>query len=92
VAEERRTGKHRSPVWGIFLIFLGVIFLLQTFGVWPWQLWSTLWKFWPVLLIIVGTSVLLRHRHPWITGAITIVLLLASLLIAIVMSGPPVSG
>ncbi|OGY22267.1 MAG: hypothetical protein A2126_03485 [Candidatus Woykebacteria bacterium GWB1_45_5] len=36
------------------LISLGIVFLLNNFGVLPWDIWTNLWKFWPVLLILVG--------------------------------------
>ena len=36
------------------LIILGTIFLLNNFGVLPWSIWTNLWKFWPVLLVLIG--------------------------------------
>lgn len=90
MAQDRKTVGYQSPFWGIFLVFLGIIFLLQTFDILPWKLWGTLWRFWPVLLIIGGFSIILRHRHPWLIATITIIVLAASLWLAIVLNGPPV--
>jgi uncharacterized membrane protein HdeD (DUF308 family) len=46
--------KHRdSLVWGIILIVLGVIFLLEQFGV---DVWDDFWRFWPVILIVWGAN------------------------------------
>jgi len=75
------------PFWGIFLLFIGVVFLLQTTGVLPWELWSALWRLWPVLLIIAGLKILLRGSNPWIFIGITLLLLIASLLIAVALNG-----
>ena len=73
----------RVPLWGLFLLFLGVTFLLQTFNVLPWGLWSTLWRFWPVLLINAGLSILLRRYNTWLVSILILTLLFGSLGIAI---------
>lgn len=59
MSEPKTPREYCVPVWGIFLLFLGILFLLQTFNILPWGLWGTLWRFWPVL-IIIGLSLLLR--------------------------------
>ena len=73
----------RVPLWGLFLLFLGVTFLLQTLNVLPWGLWSTLWRFWPVLLINAGLSILLRRYNTWLISILILILLFGSLGIAI---------
>ncbi|MFO7732970.1 MAG: DUF5668 domain-containing protein [Candidatus Aminicenantes bacterium] len=45
-----------SLVWGIILIVLGAIFLLEQFDV---EVWHTAWRFWPVILIVWGVNKLL---------------------------------
>ena len=45
---------------GLFLILLGVIFLLANLNV---ICWSSVWRFWPVVLILLGISIISR-RHP----------------------------
>lgn len=71
------------PVWGIFLVFLGIVFLFQTLDVLPWGLWRTLWRFWPVLIIITGLGILLRHYNVWLVSLLVLVVLGAGLGIAI---------
>ncbi|MFC2072168.1 LiaI-LiaF-like domain-containing protein [Chloroflexota bacterium] len=71
------------PIRGIFLIFLGVVFLLQTLNVLPWALWGGLWRFWPVLIIILGLGILLRHLNVWLVSLLILCLLGACLGIAI---------
>ncbi len=73
----------RVPLWGLFLLFLGVTFLLQTLNVLPWGLWSTLWRFWPVLLINAGLGILLRRYNTWLVSILILSLLFGSLGIAI---------
>lgn len=73
----------RVPLWGLFLLFLGVTFLLQTLNVLPWGLWSTLWRFWPVLLINAGLGILLRRYNTWLVSILILTLLFGSLGIAI---------
>ena len=41
------------------LITLGIVFLLNNFEILPWDIWLSLWKFWPVVLILVGVEILL---------------------------------
>ncbi|MFC1653260.1 GIN domain-containing protein [Patescibacteria group bacterium] len=41
---------------GLFLVFLGVIFLFNNLGIVPWEVWGSLWKFWPVLIILSGIN------------------------------------
>lgn len=43
----------------IFLVLLGIVFLLNNFGILSWDLWQNLWKFWPVLLILFGLEIIL---------------------------------
>jgi len=71
------------PVRGSFLIFLGIVFLLQTLDVLPWGLWRTLWRFWPVLIIITGLGILLRRYNVWLVSLLVLVVLGAGLGIAI---------
>jgi hypothetical protein len=46
--------KHRdSLIWGIILIVLGGIFLLEQFNI---DVWDEIWRFWPVILIVWGAN------------------------------------
>ena len=71
--------QHRIPLFGVFLLFLGIVFLLQTLNVLPWGLWGTLWRFWPVLIIVAGLSILLRRYNPWLVSTLILVILFACL-------------
>jgi hypothetical protein len=50
--------KSNGFIGGLFLVFLGIIFLLTNFGIVPSNVWDELWKFWPVLIILFGIQLL----------------------------------
>ena len=81
--EEKSSRVIGVPVQGSFLVFLGVVLLLQTLDVLPWGLWRTLWRFWPVLIIITGLGILLRRYNVWLISLLVLVVLGAGLGIAI---------
>ncbi len=47
------------------LVGLGVIFLLNNFGILPWSIWMNLWKFWPLLLVLIGIEVFWGKSVSW---------------------------
>jgi hypothetical protein len=58
-----RQRKSNSLVWGIILIVFGVLFLLDQFNI---DIWDSVWRFWPVILIIWGANKLwlgLKERN-----------------------------
>jgi len=71
--------KTERIVWGLILIFTGSIFLLENFNQIEFY-WSSVWRFWPVLFILIGANMLLsrfgnKSAAPYIIGAITILTL-----------------
>ena len=49
--------KSRNVFVGILVLFTGVVALLSVLGVFEFH-WSILWRLWPMLLIIIGISLL----------------------------------
>lgn len=90
--EDKRPREYDIPIWGIFLLFLGIVFLLQSLNVLPWALWGSLWRFWPVLIIISGLAILFRRHNVWLMSALIMGLLLACLGIAIGQYEPSLHG
>ena len=45
----------------IVLIGAGIVLLLNTLGILPWESWSKIGRFWPVLLVLFGLSILVRN-------------------------------
>lgn len=57
----KKTGN--TLVWGVILIVIGFIFLLDQFDV---DVWDAVWRFWPVVLIVWGANKLwlgLKERN-----------------------------
>ena len=79
--QQKTQTSHNIPVWGILLLFLGIVFLLQNLKVLPWGLWGILWRFWPVVIITFGLGMLLRRFNPWLISGL--VLLLFSLCLGV---------
>ncbi len=87
MTEERQHRHSGAPVWGIIILFFGILLLLQTLNILPWSLWDTLWRFWPAIIIIIGLGILLCRANPWLVSLMVIVILGASLGIAIWQHG-----
>lgn len=75
-----------SSVGAIFLILLGLIFLLNNFGVLPWSVWGVLWRFWPIIFVLWGLQAIFgRSRFSrLIVGLISLLVVL--FILALVVS------
>lgn len=61
--------KNRNITLGIILIAIGVIWMLNNLGYSTWFLWEGLFKLWPLILVVVGISVIFRGKGYIITIA-----------------------
>lgn len=52
-----KTGKI---IWGMILIFLGTIILLENLNVINFY-WGSIWRFWPVIFILIGMNLILSR-------------------------------
>lgn len=84
---ESKEAVVRFSVAGLILVFFGVLFLLQSLGVVSWAIWGTLWRFWPVILIVLGLGILWGSRNPLPVLLLSLVLLVGPVVIAIVIGG-----
>jgi len=87
----RRHEIHRVPVWGVLLLFSGIVLLLQVVNVLPWTLWNNLWKFWPVIFILIGISLLAR-RFIWLGTLAAMGILGICLWISVIQASPSLSN
>ncbi len=87
MADRKSETLGSAPVGGIVLLFLGIVLLLQSLNVLRWGLWETLWRFWPVLLIITGLSIVLHRYNVWLISLLILAILSACLVIAIWQQG-----
>lgn len=53
--------RPRFHLGGLILILVGVLFLLDEFGVFSWVSFS---KLWPLILVAIGLSMLFPKRQP----------------------------
>jgi len=51
----------KAPIGALILIVLGVLFLLHNLGLLPIPLRQIFATYWPVILIIVGVSLLVKR-------------------------------
>jgi len=74
--------QRNGTVGPTILIGAGVIFLFGNLGYYDINLWSILFKFWPVLIIALGLDLLLGNRSVWhsLFGFILGVAILAALI------------
>jgi hypothetical protein len=89
MADEKSELEREFPTGGVFLLFIGVVLLLQTLNVLPWSLWNTLWRFWPAILIITGIAILLRHFNVWLVSVVLLVILFSCLWLAMLQAEIP---
>ncbi len=55
------TNRNGNLLVGGVLIALGVVFLLNTMGLFPWRLWSQVWRLWPLILVVIGLKKILEN-------------------------------
>jgi len=63
-------------VWGMAVLISGTVLLLNTLGMVPWDFWNAIVSFWPVLLVLMGTSILLGRN--WFSRMITFIMAFAA--------------
>lgn len=80
--EEPRSPAFRFSWVGLILVVLGILFLLENFGLVSSGIWGTIWRFWPVLLILIGLNLLWGRRHPG-----TMLIVTAVVLVGVVVAG-----
>lgn len=72
--------KTEKIVWGLILIFIGSIFLLDNFNVINF-FWGSVWRFWPIIFILIGANMLFSRfgnkvSAPILAASITIITLI----------------
>ncbi len=67
---------RKKEIFGpVFWIGLGGVFLLTNFGILGWDAWNTLFRLWPLLLIMGGLEILLGRRSIWVSLPVSVLLL-----------------
>jgi len=55
-------GHHSSGIFGLAVLMVGVLLLLNSIGAVTWHVWNFIWPFWPALLIFFGLRLLFGHN------------------------------
>lgn len=79
----------RFSLIGLALVTLGILFLLHNLNVVSWDIWGELWRFWPVLLVIIGINLLWGPSRPGLVMVISLALLFGSVTSAAIIAGHP---
>ena len=67
---------NRVPVVGpILLITAGILFLLNNMGIVDWSIWGSLWRLWPLVLVIVGIDMLVGRRSPILSFLLVVIVI-----------------
>lgn len=62
-----RTYERRPPILGpVILIGIGILALFQNFDILPGNFWQTIWRLWPLILVLIGVEIIIgQMRMPW---------------------------
>lgn len=71
--------KSISFVGPVLLILAGIVLLLNTLGIWEWEVWWTILRLWPILIIAAGLDLLIGRRS--LSGAIVVAILVVLILV-----------
>lgn len=67
---------RKKEIFGpVFWFGLGGVFLLTNFGILGWGAWNTLFRLWPLLLVVAGLELLLGRRSIWISLPVSAIVL-----------------
>lgn len=71
-------GSTKLAILAILLVLFGLAFLFKNFGLLPWGIWGTIWRLWPVLLVVLGIYLVLgRSRPGWAAGLSILAIVIA---------------
>jgi hypothetical protein len=86
----RERARHPSLVGPLILITIGVVLLLNQTGRLRWDVVWSLWRYWPVILILLGIEALIgasQSRVLYLLGLLIAVAVLAGLIGYVVLQG-----
>jgi len=92
------SNERRNPnlVWPLVLIVAGVVLLLNQSGHLPWSVWTTLLRFWPLLIVLLGLEILIsvtRSTVLYVAGLFTAAcLIVGAVLVAAFAVARPATG
>jgi hypothetical protein len=76
---------QRNNIIGeVFWICVGAIFLLSNFGFLGWNVWQMVFRFWPIVIIVIGIEIAFGRKSIWLSliGVVLVLALLAGAVLA----------
>jgi hypothetical protein len=70
--------KTEKIIWGLVFIFGGAVLLLDNFDLIDFS-WGVIWRFWPIILILIGANMLLARADARYGAAASIFITVAAL-------------
>lgn len=61
MASNSEYSSPKNYSWAVFLILIGILFLLNTTGVISWGIWLYILRFWPILIVLIGVRIILGN-------------------------------
>lgn len=75
-ADRAANRQNRVPIVGpLLLITAGVIFLLNSLDLLDWGIWGSIWRLWPLVLVIIGIDMLVGRRSPILSLLLVIIVI-----------------
>ncbi|HOK23275.1 MAG TPA: DUF5668 domain-containing protein [Candidatus Hydrothermia bacterium] len=69
---------RKGQIWlGVIFVILGAVVLLRNFGILSESAWGYLWRFWPLILVLVGLEILISNKL--VRGLIIVAFLLVGI-------------
>ncbi len=71
--------KFERIIYGVLLLFIGAVLLLDNFNVIEFY-WRNVWSFWPIFLIIAGVKLLLNRNESQLGSKVSLGILIITLI------------
>jgi hypothetical protein len=94
VKEDKFKGDADKYSGAVFLIIIGIIFLLNTTGALSWSVWLLLLRFWPVFIILAGIQIILgKTKFGAVSiGVIALIIYAVIAIFAVISTGLTIRG
>lgn len=86
-------GHGSSALWGLILIFGGLILVLNNAGAIPWDFWNSITPLWPLILVILGLRVIAGRSiiSNFLVFLVTLALVLIVILYGLIAIRSPIA-
>jgi hypothetical protein len=75
-------------IWGVIVLVIGFIFLAINFGYLDSSVWAQIWKLWPILIIVIGVSIVSGAVAKWAQVVLSILVIIIVVAAIVLSVGP----